>query len=78
MGNMTQINRRKFLAQSAAVMAGTGSFSKKAGSSRTPIVRSISGKKLIGCLCSLDDIINHPKYIDALQKKLVEFVTEQS
>jgi len=70
------LNRRKFLA-SGAITAAAGLAGREAqalqsgvGSAGRPYFTRVPGKKIVGCYCSINDILNSPKYIDALQEKL--------
>jgi len=76
MNETSHINRREFLARGSAA-AGLFAAARNGWASRTgaapserPFVTDVPGKKTIGCYCSTADIVNNPKYIDALQKKL--------
>ncbi len=72
------LSRRKFIAKGMALTvagtalgAGAGYASRPgAAASPRPFVTDVPGKTMIGCYSSADQILNNPKYIDALQKKL--------
>ena len=74
----TSQSRREFMKKTAAAAAaGTllgaaGSLAARVGASPSPrpFVTDVPGKKMIGCYSSTDQIVNNPKFIDALQKKL--------
>ncbi len=74
MTTKSQINRREFLLRSTAALT-TGShlisvdgLASNAGSVSSR--RSQPGEKIVGCYCTIKDVVNNQKYIDALQKKL--------
>ncbi len=70
-------NRRSFLNTGLAATAGTvlgacASHAARPGAapSARPFVTEVPGKTLIGCYSSVDQILNQPRVIDALQEKL--------
>ena len=68
-------DRRDFLKTSAMASIGAaaalGSQAAHAQSkSERPFVTGRKGKKLVGCYCSVKEILEQPKYMDALQNKL--------
>jgi hypothetical protein len=70
-------SRRKFLksgalAAAGAVLAAGDARAARPGAdpSERPYVTGVSGKTIIGCYSSADQIVKNPKFIDALQKKL--------
>ena len=79
MEKKSQLNRREFIAKGAALTtAGTHIINAKkvmaarvgASPSGRPYVTGVPGKKLVGCYCNWNYILDEPRYIDALQKKL--------
>ena len=59
--------------QRGGLLLASGSgrhYAAHAQSSERPFVTCRKGKKLVGVYCSSDKIINHPEYLDELQKKL--------
>ena len=73
-----KISRRTFLRDSTTAAAGGLVLASKNGGNSTvhaqstemPFVTCKKGKKLVGVYCLADQILNHPGYIDELQKKL--------
>ncbi|MBN1290503.1 MAG: hypothetical protein JXB48_01590 [Candidatus Latescibacteria bacterium] len=71
----SQDNRRDFLKKSSLAAIGT-SIAMKTGyihaqnKSGRPYVTGRKDIKLVGCYCSTDEILNQPKYMDALQTQL--------
>ena len=68
-------DRRHFLKKSTLAALGTSVAMNTATvhaqkKSNRPYVTGRIDKKLIGCYCSADEILNQPKYMDALQKQL--------
>ena len=68
-------NRRAFLKTSA--MAALGASAAASGQSHAaqaagsrPFATGVKGKKLVGCYASANEILDEPKYMDALQKQL--------
>ncbi|MFC1693116.1 twin-arginine translocation signal domain-containing protein [Candidatus Latescibacterota bacterium] len=76
MNTSYDISRRAFIKRSAAttggVMLASGNNAQYtyARSPERPFVTCRKGRKLVGIYCSADQIINHPAYLDELQKKL--------
>jgi len=62
-----KMTRRGFIASGAA--ASVGVASELTGPGRTATAQS-RRPKVIGCYTSVSDVLNNPRYIDALQKKL--------
>lgn len=63
------LSRRTFLAGGALASAGMSSFTHSTVSAEeTPAGKT--PRKIIGCYASIDDVLNNPRFIDALQKKL--------
>jgi len=65
------IRRRSFLKTGAAAVSASlplGTLSQ-AVEKRTTVLDT-KGKKLVGCYCSPKEILEEPKYMDALQKRL--------
>ncbi len=66
--------RRNFIRTSAlAALGATLAPSIPAASaapSGRPFVTGVKGKKLVGCYVSVAELLNEPKYVDALQKQL--------
>ncbi len=68
-------SRRSFLKTTAAALAGTtaalnpGIAAGQVTSNRQTILGT-PGKKIVGCYCSTREILDEPKYMDALQKRL--------
>lgn len=60
------------LAAGGIAFGGRESLAARPGasSSNRPFVTGVPGKMLIGCYASADQIVNNPKYIDALQNDL--------
>ena len=71
-------SRRTFIGKGMALAAagtvwGSGdSIAARTGAAASPrpFVTDVPGKTIIGCYSSVDQIVNNPKFIDALQKKL--------
>ncbi len=66
-------NRRDFLKASVLAAAGAsaiGAGTLTAHAAERPFVTGVKGKKLVGCYVSVSEMLNEPKYIDALQKQL--------
>ena len=68
-------SRRAFLKTSA--MAALGASAAASGQTRAaqaagnrPFVTGVKGKKLVGCYASAKEILEEPKYMDALQEQL--------
>lgn len=63
------MNRRDMLLTSGAALSGLAlSGTSAAASSRR--ITGIPGKKLVGCYLEIEDILDRPAYVDALQKEL--------
>ena len=68
-------NRRSFLKSSAMGALGVSSLlnsgiSQAQQSSKRPFVTGKKDKKLVGCYASVKEIVDEPKYMDALQEQL--------
>ncbi|MBN1293515.1 MAG: hypothetical protein JXB48_16870 [Candidatus Latescibacteria bacterium] len=68
------MKRREFIkhGSTAASLSLLGYAQKKAeaATSGRPFITCRKDKKLIGVYCSIDEILDHPEYIDRLQEKL--------
>ncbi|MDP2983742.1 MAG: twin-arginine translocation signal domain-containing protein [Candidatus Latescibacter sp.] len=76
--HLEHTNRRDFLKTStlaalgASALGATG-WRAEGQASRTsgrPFVTGVKGKKLVGCYAGISEILDEPKYMDALQQKL--------
>ena len=68
-------DRRDFLKTSALASIASSTVLRSGDSHAQkkpdrPFVTGRKGKKLVGCYCSVDEILNQPKYMDALRKQL--------
>ena len=68
-------NRRSFLKSSALGALGASSLlnsgiSQAQQTAKRPFVTGKKNTKLVGCYASAQEIVNEPKYMDALQKEL--------
>ena len=77
MNTTSNISRRTFIRRGTAaagcltLASGSGGYyAAEAQSSERPFVTCRKGKKLVGVYCSADHVLNHPEYLDELQKKL--------
>ncbi|MFC1508888.1 hypothetical protein ACFL60_04270 [Candidatus Omnitrophota bacterium] len=70
MNRQIPINRREFLARSSAASALSGLAARTSEAAGKSAAGSQTAKKTIGCYVTLDEILEQPKYIDALQKEL--------
>ncbi|MFC1694214.1 hypothetical protein ACFL1R_11990 [Candidatus Latescibacterota bacterium] len=78
MKKSSNISRRDFMLCGSVAATGNvlyASNSGKADSSQAspphrPFVTCKKGIKLVGVYCSPDEVMNHPEYLDALQKKI--------
>ena len=76
--SMQNRNRRTFLKTSALGALGASSLlspkgagaQKPAASTGRPFVTGVKGKKLVGCYAGIQEILEEPKYMDALQERL--------
>ncbi|MCE5251718.1 hypothetical protein LLG96_16035 [bacterium] len=55
---------------SSGIIARNATAQQAASASKRPFVTGVKGKKLVGCYASTKEVLEEPKYMDALQERL--------